>query len=241
MSDPVPSPGSGGSEAPSTYVQAVALGLDHAWRRRVVRERVSDGRAFCAAEAATAASGVRTLAYSSIGLEVGVDLILLRLASSVDALESAGARLACSGLGAWMTVRTSLLGRIQPSQYVVKPTDQERSVLDGEPKRYLIVYPFTKATEWYLLSRETRQGIMNEHMRVGRGYPGVRQLLASSFGLDDDDFLVAYDTDDLDAFGDLVRDLRGTEGRRSTINDRPILLGIRRTPSDFVDLVGGTT
>ena len=80
---------------------------------------------------------------------------------------------------------------------------------------------------------------MNEHMRVGRGFPTVRQLLAYSFGLDDGDFLVAYDTDDLAAFGDLVRELRGTESRRSTLNDRPILIGIRRDPGAFVDLVGG--
>jgi chlorite dismutase len=220
-------------------VQAVALGLDPGWRQRAADARAADGAAFCAAEAATAASGVRTLTYSSIGLEAGVDLVLLRLAPSVDALESAGARLARSGLGAWLTVRTSLLGRIESSQYVARPSDQERSVLDGESKRYLVVYPFTKATEWYLLGREARQGIMNEHMRVGRGYPGVRQLLAYSFGLDDDDFLVAYDTDDLALFGDLVRELRGTEGRRSTVNDRPILLGIRRTPADFVELLGG--
>jgi len=222
-----------------TYVQAVGLALDPAWRRLPDDSRADDGAAFCAAETATAAAGVRTLTYSSIGLEPGVDLLLLRLADSLDALEIAGARLARSGLGRWLSVRHSLLGRIVGSQYVVKPTDQERSVLDGEPKRYLIVYPFTKSADWYLLSREARQGIMNEHMRVGRGFPTVRQLLAYSFGLDDGDFLVAYDTDDLAAFGDLVRELRGTESRRSTLNDRPILIGIRRDPGAFVDLVGG--
>ena len=225
--------------ADQLFVQAVALGLDPAWRRLGADERAVDGATFVAAEDASTADGVRTLSYSSVGLEPGVDLLLLRLAESIDALEVAGARLARSGLGRWLSVRTSLLGRIVPSQYVVKPTDQERSVLDGVPKRYLVVYPFTKSTDWYLLSREARQGVMNEHMRVGRGYPTVRQLLAYSFGLDDGDFLVAYDTDDLAVFGDLVRDLRGTESRRSTVNDRPILLGVRRTPLEFVELVGG--
>ncbi len=227
------------NEGAQLFVQAVALGLDPAWRRLGADVRAVDGAAFVAAEDASTADGVRTLSYSSIGLEPGVDLLLLRLAESIDALEVAGARLARSGLGRWLSVRTSLLGRIVPSQYVVKPTDQERSVLDGVPKRYLVVYPFTKSTDWYLLSREARQGVMNEHMRVGRGYPTVRQLLAYSFGLDDGDFLVAYDTDDLAVFGDLVRDLRGTESRRSTVNDRPILLGVRRTPLEFVELVGG--
>ncbi len=226
------------TEESRLFVQAVALGLDPAWRRQPDGERCEDGRAFVAAEAATAAAGVRTLTCSSVGLEPGVDLLLLRLADSIDALEDAGARLARSGLGRWLGVRHSILARIVPSQYVAKPSAQERSVLDGEPARYLVVYPFTKSSEWYLLSREARQGIMNEHMRVGRAYPTVRQLLAYSFGLDDGDFLVAYDTDDLAVFGDLVRELRGTESRRSTVSDRPILLGVRTDPAAFAERVG---
>lgn len=220
------------------YVQAVALGLEPAWRRLAERERCDDAAAFVAAEAASVEAGVRTLTYSSVGLEPGVDLLLLRLADSLDALEEAGARLARSGLGRWLSVRHSILGRIGASQYVAKPSAQERSVLDGDPARYLIVYPFTKNADWYLLSREARQGIMNEHMRVGRGYPTVRQLLAYSFGLDDGDFLVAYDTDDLAVFGELVRELRGTESRRSTVNDRPILLGVRTDPAAFAGKLG---
>lgn len=227
------------TEETPVFVQAVGLGLDPAWRRLPEADRAADGRDLCVAEDATAADGVRTLAYSSIGIEPGVDLVMLRIAPSMEALEAAGARLARSGLGRWLGVRHSILGRIMGSQYVVTPSSQERSVLDGEPRQYLIAYPFTKSADWYLLSREARQGVMNEHMRVGRGYPKVRQLLASSFGIDDGDFLVAYDTDDLADFGELVRELRGTESRRSTVNDRPILLGLRRSFPEFVELVGG--
>ena len=224
--------------ASQIYVQAVALGLEPAWRRLPPAERRGDAAEIEVAENATSAAGVRTLTYSSIGLEPGVDVVLLRLADSLDALEDAGARLARAGLGRWLGVRHSLLGRMAATQYVVKPTDQERSVLDGEPKRYLIVYPFTKTTDWYLLGREARQGVMNEHMRVGRGYPMVRQLLAYSFGLDDGDFLVAYDTDDLAAFGELVRELRATESRRSTVNDRPIIVGIRHDLGHITRMLG---
>jgi len=79
---------------------------------------------------------------------------------------------------------------------------------------------------------------MNEHMRVGHAYPTVRQALAYSFGLDDQDFVVAYETDDLVAFGDLVRELRGTESRRSTVNDQPILLGIHRPMDEILAMLG---
>src|SRR5262249_18823319 len=158
----------------------------------------------------------------------GADLLLWRLAASLDRLEDAAAAVLRTAPGAYLSVADSLLGIIQPSQYVKKPTEQEQSLFVGERSRYLIVYPFTKTAEWYLLGQAARQGIMNEHMRVGHEYTQVRQLLAYSFGIDDQDFLVAYETDDLVAFGNLVRELRGTESRRSTVRDTPILTCVHR-------------
>jgi chlorite dismutase len=139
-----------------------------------------------------------------------------------------------------MSVTESFLGVIQPSQYVKKPTPQEQSLFSGQRSRYLIVYPFTKSADWYLLDRDARQVIMNEHMRVGHSHPEVRQLLANSFGIDDMDFLVAYETDDLPKFSSLVRELRGTESRRSTVRDTPILTGIHRPIEEITALLGAT-
>jgi chlorite dismutase len=220
------------------YVQALALGVDPAWRRQPEADRLDDATRFASALEAGGPEGVRTFAYSSVGLEPGVDLLLWRMAPSVDALEAAAAALLRAGLGRWLSLRDSLIGRIGSSQYVRKPTEQEQSVFAGERSRYLVVYPFTKSTDWYLLSKETRQGVMNEHMRVGHHYPTVRQALAYSFGLDSQDFVVAYETDDLVAFGDLVRELRGTESRRSTVSDTPILLGIHRPLEEILSLLG---
>jgi chlorite dismutase len=221
-----------------TYIQALARGLDPAWRRLPDDDRHDDGCRVAEALEAGRLDGVRTISYSSVGLEPGVDLLFWRMAPSIDALESTAAALLRTGLGRWLTVTHSLIGRIGPSQYVRKPTEQEQSVFSGERSRYLVVYPFTKSAEWYLLSKEARQGVMNEHMRVGHGYPTVRQALAYSFGLDGQDFVVAYETDDLVAFGDLVRDLRGTESRRSTVSDTPILLGIHRPLEEVLALLG---
>lgn len=220
------------------YIQALALGLDPAWRRRTDDERHDDGCRFAEAHAAAELDGVTSHLYSSVGIEPGVDLLAWRMGPSVDALEAAAARLLRSGLGRWLTVGQSLVGRIGPSQYVRKPTAQEQSMFAGERSRYLIVYPFTKSTEWYLLGREARQGIMNEHMRIGHDYPMVRQALAYSFGLDSQEFVVAYETDDLVAFGDLVRALRSTESRRSTVSDTPILLGVHRPVDEILGLLG---
>jgi chlorite dismutase len=221
-----------------TYIQALALGLEPEWRRQTDADRHDDGCRFADAIAAADLDGVRSFSYSSVGLEAGVDVLLWRMAPTVDALESTAAGLLRTGLGRWLSVTHSFIGRIGPSQYVRKPTAQEQSVFGGERSRYLIVYPFTKSSDWYLLSKEARQGVMNEHMRVGHEYPMIRQALAYSFGLDSQDFVVAYETDDLEAFGDLVRALRGTESRRSTVSDTPILLGIHRPVDEILGLLG---
>jgi chlorite dismutase len=220
------------------FVHALALGLDAAWRRLPTEERCQSADELSAA--VSAKSEVTTFAYSMVGLQAGTDLLLWSLASSLDSLEEKSASVLRSGMGKWMSVKESFLGIIQPSMYVKKPTPQEQSLFSGERSRYLVVYPFTKSTDWYLLGKEARQGIMNEHMRVGHDFPKVRQLLANSFGVDDMDFLVAYETDDLPEFGDLVRALRGTESRRSTIRDTPILTGIHRPIAEITALLGAT-
>ena len=218
------------------YVQALALGLDPAWRRRPDRERCEDAMAFC--QAVEQVRGVSTFTYSMIGLQPGVEILLWRLAPSLEDLEEAAAAALRAGMGRHLSVAESLLGIIQPSQYVKKPTAQEQSLFTGQRSRYLIVYPFTKSTEWYLLDQATRQRVMNEHMRVGHRYREVRQLLAYSFGIDDQDFLVAYETDDLAVFSDLVRELRGTESRRSTVRDTPILTGVHRPLNEILTMLG---
>jgi chlorite dismutase len=220
------------------YVQALALGLDSAWRRLPDAERCSTAEELIAA--ATTRSDVTTYCYSMVGLQAGTDLLLWSLGPSLESLEEKAASVLRSGMGRWMNVTQSFLGLIQPSQYVKRPTPQEQSLFSGERSRYLVVYPFTKSTDWYLLGREARQAIMNEHMRVGHSYPEVRQLLANSFGLDDMDFLVAYETDDLPKFSELVRALRETESRRSTVRDTPILCGVHRPIEEITALLGAT-
>ena len=218
------------------FVHALALGLDPAWRRLEREERCRSAEEFCAA--VHQRSDVTLFTYSTIGLKSGVDVVLWTLAPTLEALEESNAAVLRAGLGAWMAVRHSFMGIIRPSQYVKRPTAQEQSMFTGERSPYLVVYPFTKSTEWYLASQEERQKVMNEHMRIGHRYHQVRQLLAYSFGVDDMDFLVAYETDDLAAFGELVRELRATESRRSTVRDTPILTGIHRPVEEITHLLG---
>lgn len=123
---------------------------------------------------------------------------------------------------AYLSVTTALWGYTRQSQYTKVRSAQEIDPFSDSRKPYLVIYPFVKTTDWYLMSREARQGMMNEHIRIGKQYEEIRQLLLYSFGLQDQEFVVVYETDDLTRFSDLVNELRGAEGRRYTLRDTPL-------------------
>jgi chlorite dismutase len=221
----------------SEFVHFLTLQVDATWRRQPPAQREEDLDAFRRVFQ-RATGDVRTLTYSMVGLRADADLLLVRFADSLDSLEASASLLLRAGVGRSMRVAHSWIGLIRQSQYTKRPTGQEQGLRAGDRAAYLVVYPFTKTHEWYQLSRETRQGMMSEHIRIGHDYPQVRQLLAHSTGLDDQEFIVAYETDDLTVFQDLVIALRETEARRFTLRDSPTLTAISRPLEDALALLG---
>ena len=133
------------------------------------------------------------------------------------------------------TVQT-MWGFTRPSEYTKTRSTQEIDPFATERKPYLVMYPFVKTTDWYLMSREARQGMMNEHIRIGKQYPEITQLLLYSFGLQDQEFIVVYETDDLAHFSDLVYELRSSEGRRYTLRDTPVYTALYHPPQETLAL-----
>ncbi len=130
----------------------------------------------------------------------------------------------------------ALWGITRPSEYSrSERSAQEIDPLAAERSPYLVMYPFTKTAEWYLLGRDTRQGMMNEHIRIGKQFREITQLLLYAFGLQDHEFLVVYETDDLALFSRLVYDLRDTEARRYTKADTPLHAGVLLDPARWLE------
>jgi len=128
----------------------------------------------------------------------------------------------------------TLWGYTRPSSYSRGKSDQDMDPFATERAPYLVVYPFSKTKEWYLMSMDARQGMMNEHIKIGKQFFDIKQLLIYSFGLQDQEFVVSYEMGDLARFSDLVRDLRSTEGRKYTSLDTPIIAATYRTPEAFI-------
>lgn len=132
-----------------------------------------------------------------------------------------------------------LWGLTRPSEYNrAARSGQQIDPFASERAPYLIAYPFTKTADWYLLGRDTRQGMMNEHIRVGKQYREITQLLLYSFGVQDQEFVVVYETADLALFSRLVYELRDTEARRYTRADTPLHAGVRVDAGEWCNIVG---
>src|SRR5262249_1163033 len=123
----------------------------------------------------------------------------------------------------YLHVTTTLWGYTRSSQYSkAARSSQEIDPFAETRKPYLVMYPFTKTTEWYLLNRDTRQGMMNAHIKLGKQYEDISQLLLYSTGLQDQEYVVVYETDDLARFSELVTELRSTDARAYTLRDTPL-------------------
>lgn len=231
-------PGDGSHDVPPRpFVHVLALRLDPAWRRLSEEEKAAERETFRAAYR-EAAERVTTYAYSMVGTRADASVLLWRLGATFEDVEESAASLLRSGMGRWFDIGYVMTGIVRPSSYVKERTPQEEAMFTGERSRYIIVYPFVKSTEWYLMPEEERRLQMAEHIRVGRKYPAIAQLLAYSFGVDDQEFIVAYETESLQAFQDLVRDLRATEGRLATVRDTPQLVGVNRPIDEILEMIG---
>ncbi|HUF69033.1 MAG TPA: chlorite dismutase family protein [Longimicrobiales bacterium] len=132
----------------------------------------------------------------------------------------------------WITPVDVLWGFTRASEYSRARSKQEIDPYAPKSRPYLVVYPFTKTAAWYQLDAEARQAMMNEHIRIGKSHADVSQLLVYSVGLQDQEFVVVYETADLPGFSALVAELRRTAARPYTLSDTPVRTAIHRSADD---------
>lgn len=179
------------------------------------------------------------LPYSTLGLKSNVDFMLWRISFEIEALQSMASEMNKSMLGRYLDVPQSFLAMTKHSQYVSEHVHEGQEgrrlrIVPGK-RPFLFVYPFVKTRDWYLLSYADRQRIMNEHIAIGHKYPRVKINTTYSFGLDDQDFVVAFEAEKPEEFLDLVQDLRETESSKYTVRDTPMYTCRRSGIEDILD------
>ena len=175
--------------------------------------------------------------YSNLGLRDDADFLFWFAAKTIDEIQLVIEKLYQTVFGKYIIPSRTYLSCTRPSIYV----DEGKPhgfVTGTEQKKHVIVYPFTKTREWYLLPKEKRREIMDEHIQVSKKYPQVVLNTTYSFGIHDEDFMLAFEVDEIRDFQDLIMDLRETQVSTYVKNDIPMIVCIKKEIVPLITSLG---
>jgi len=224
-------------ETSTQYVAYTLYKADPAWLRRPIEERAAGKESFADVVEGWA-ERMDLRAYSLVGVRPEVDFMLWKLSDRYDDLRELGTDLNGTALAPWLSTPYSYLAATKPSQYFEQKSRRPRRVAPrGAP--YLVVYPFVKRREWYSLPLEDRRRAMQEHAAIGSRFVTITNHTTYSFGLDDQEFMTAFECESPSDFLQLMMTLRETEASRYTERDTPIFVGTAQPIREILDSLDG--
>lgn len=225
------------------YVKFTFFKTDKEWRRLPGADREAQKAEFAGVVERWAESNL-VRCYSTMGTRGDVDFMVWQVSYELDDIQAMASELMGTTMAGWLSTPYSYLSMTKHSVYVEKYSGpgQDKftrlTIAPGE-HRYLFVYPLTKVREWYGLSAEERQQAMNEHIATGRTYPSIKLNTTYSFGLDDQEFVLAFEGDDPGDFLDLVQELRPSVSSAYTLTDVPIFVCKSVSAREMLEMLTG--
>ena len=179
--------------------------------------------------------------YSTVGLRTSADFMIWRIGADLDPMQAMTARLNQTEMAKYVEPAHSLLSMTKRSMYIEKDcldhTEDRSHIVPGETE-YLFVCPLLRTREWYSRPQEQRQEMMEENLRIGSKYRSVKLHTTYSFGLDDQEFVVVFETDKPADFLDLFQELRETKASCFTLRDTPTFTCRKRSLAECLDALG---
>jgi chlorite dismutase len=224
------------AEAAGQYVAYTFYRVDPAWRRLTVEERVAGKDAFAEAVEEWTGRLDALRVYSVTGVRPECDFFLWKITERYADLGELAVALNATPLAGWLDTPYSYLATTKASPYT-QARRARKIVPRGSP--YLVVYPFVKVRPWYALSHPDRQRAMDEHMRIGAEFRTIHNHTTYSFGLDDQEFMTAFECEEPADFMHLMLTLRESEASRYTERDTPIFVGRGMAIREALDALDG--
>ena len=218
------------------YVAYSFYKVEPAWRRLPVEERAAMKDAFAEVVESWAERMDSLHAYSTAGVRPDCDFFLWKITQRYEDLEELGGELNGTPLAGWLSTPYSYLATTKPSQYT-NARRARKVVPRGQP--YLVVYPFVKLRSWYALPEDERQRAMDEHIEIGARFATIHNHTTYSFGIDDQEFMTAFECDEPADFMHLMLTLRDSEASRYTERDTPIFVGRSVPIREALDALDG--
>ena len=163
--------------------------------------------------------------YDVSGLRADADLMVWLHGPRAEALQEALRGFRRTSVGGATRLAFSLLGTHRPAEFT---RDHVPSFMRGtQPLDWLCVYPFVRSYDWYLLPEDERRALLSEHGLAARAFPSVQANTVAAFGLNDYEWILALEADELHGLVDLMRHLRATGARRHVREEIPFYTGRR--------------
>jgi len=197
--------------------------IDNAWRRLDAATKKAHVEEFAAACEKARAGLMHFASFSTAALKADVDFMLWSKSKALDDLHAPGLAQRGTELSKWMTLSHNYVAMLKGSPY----ESEDKIFRPEEFYKFLFIYPFVKTRPWYNLPLEERMRIMRAHIEKSGPYPMVKINTSYSFGIDDQDFVVAFESNEADKFVNLVQDLRETESSLYTERDTPMHVGVQ--------------
>jgi len=170
--------------------------------------------------------------YDVQGLRADADYMLWWIAPDSDDLQELYARFRRTRLGRASEPVWSVMALHRPAEF--NKSHVPAFLADEPPRAYVSVYPFVRSYEWYLLDPAERRAMLAEHGMMARDYPDVRANTVSCFALNDYEWMLAFEADELHRIVDLMRHLRGARARLHTRLEIPFYTGRRKPPGELI-------
>ncbi|MEN8375163.1 MAG: chlorite dismutase family protein [Gemmatimonadota bacterium] len=224
--------------------------VDPAWRRLSPEVREEHKREFVEL-IGRHGEQFMVYSYSMVGTRGDCDLMLWQASKDIDHMDALASDINGTGLGGYLSMPYSYFALTRRSIYVNRyeeeylqkyagkmNLDLARIAINPQGSKFLFVYPFVKTRAWYTLPQEDRQRMMDEHIRVGHEWPDVKLNTTYSYGLDDQEFVVAFESDFIGRFLDLLMALRLTEASKYTLRDTPSHTCLAKDIRSCLDALG---
>jgi len=178
--------------------------------------------------------------YMVSGLRSDSDILFWRMSDDLAYLQEICARTFSTGAGRYLTPVHSFLGVHNPADAAAPKKELEFGFLPKDTfgrYRYMLLHPVVKAHTWYELSETERAKLMSERKIVADKYHDIHENFFLSYGLDEQEIIVAREAKALEDLIGATQELRQQRIKNYTAVDKPVFLCLGRDLREILDAI----
>lgn len=175
-------------------------------------------------------------AYDVSGMRADADIMLWLTGHRAEKLQAALRTLRRTALLGTAEIAFSAMGVHRTAEF--NRGHVPAFALGAQAQDWLVVYPFNRSYDWYLLDPATRGAMLREHGQLGQEFPSVLANTTSAFALNDWEWMLALESPQLTDLVDMMRRLRESETRYHVRDETPFYTGRRlKTTAEIAEVL----